>query len=170
MRATRREFVRGVGLTGAMAAAAVVAPRTGRALQFGDQNGVFGVMECAQGTKTVAFRTVAGTYREAAFPDWKEGDCELRGATIRLKGDGSGVFQAQVCTHFTHSKDVWHFYVQLATTAAAGERYLEAFRWDGPKMSEQDHPLFHNWTVNFKFEWQQVFGQPSLYARASSCC
>ena len=50
----------------------------------------------------------------ATIPDWKVGDCELRQASLRVSGNFI-ILNSQVCTHFTHTKDVWHMTVQLVT-------------------------------------------------------
>lgn len=122
---------------------------------------------CQSGKQVIAFKQLNATTKVAVFNDWHEGDCEMQGARLTLQSNGSGSFQSQVCTHFTHSKDIWHFYVELAADAQSST-FLTVYTWDGPKMSEQDRPLFHPWQVNFSLpggDFTRV-----LYARATSCC
>ena len=121
---------------------------------------------CSKGTQTQPFKQVSADVKVAYFDDWRLGDCELFGANLTLNhSKGTGTFTGNVCTHFTHSKDIWHFYVELAEVAVSST-YLTIFQWDGPKMSEQDKPLFHSWTENFRYsESTRV-----KFARATSCC
>ncbi len=167
MLSTRRQFLqRSTQGLGGLAAIAML-PQTAHADELQNILNVFGGQNCSSGKQTAGFRQINGSSKVASFTDWREGDCELQGAQITLNTNGTGVFSAQVCTHFTHSKDIWHFYVELGKDANSALHYT-SYKWDGPKMSEQDHPLFHTWTVNFKVAPDAV----SLiqYARATSCC
>ncbi len=83
--------------------------------------------------------------------DWKLGDCELRQASLRISGNFL-IFIGQVCTHFTHTKDVWHIHLVLFTrnnTDPSRKIVLLDKSFDGQRMSEQDKPLFHNWAARF---------------------
>ena len=122
---------------------------------------------CQSGKQVVPFTQLNSTTKIARFSDWHEGDCEMQGASLTLQSNGTGVFQSQVCTHFTHSKDIWHFYVELAVDQNSS-KLLTSYSWDGPKMSEQDQPLYHPWKANFRIP-TGVFAS-ARYARATSCC
>ena len=157
MQTTRRTLL---GMAAAAGGAALPIAR-GHAAPFQWAN-------CASGTSTSAFATANSTTRVATFADWRLGDCELHGARITLSSNGTGAFQAQVCTHFTHSKDIWHFGVELIGDALNSPNFYTLFSWNGPQMSEQDRPLFHTWSEIFKVD-PQLFKQVT-HARATSCC
>lgn len=104
--------------------------------------------------------------------NWKLGDCELKNAVISFRDrEHKGVFTAQVCTHFTHTKDVWHFRIQLFT-GSFNDKAAQLIRfdksWDGPKMSELDNPLFHPWREEFTYDPSIDLGK--VWLRAISCC
>jgi hypothetical protein len=102
--------------------------------------------------------------------DWKLGDCELQNALISIQG-GKGVFTAQVCTHHTTTKDVWHFRIQLfAGNPADKNAQLIRFdkSWDGPEMSQKDDPLFHAWREEFSIDPSIDLGR--VWLKAISCC
>jgi hypothetical protein len=102
--------------------------------------------------------------------DWILGDCELKNVDISFQGD-RGVFKGQVCTHFTHEKDVWHFRLKLFTgnpEIPSSQKVRFDQTWIGPQMSEKDNPLFHPWYVKFTFDPSINLG--SLYGQAISCC
>jgi hypothetical protein len=107
----------------------------------------------------------------ATIDDWKLGDCELKQASLRISGNFV-ILNAQVCTHFTHTKDVWHMTVQLVTrtnTDPNKEIVLATGKFDGPQMSEQDKPLFHTWTGRFGFNANSIKGK-RFAAKVTSCC
>ena len=122
---------------------------------------------CHSGKQVATFQQANAKTKIAVFSDWCEGDCEMRAAILTLNSNGTGTFASQVCTHFTHSKDIWHFYVELAVSPISST-YLTTYSWDGPKMSEQDHPLYHAWQVAFHIPTGTF--QNATCARATSCC
>lgn len=121
---------------------------------------------CSSGKQTVQFKSINATTKVATFSDWREGDCEMQSAQITITPT-TFTFNAQVCTHFTHSKDIWHFYVELAKDTTSST-YLTEYSFDGPKMSEQDKPLYHAWSYTHGLPGG-AFAQIK-YARATSCC
>jgi hypothetical protein len=107
----------------------------------------------------------------ATLEDWKLGDCELKQASLRVSGSYI-ILNSQVCTHFTHTKDVWHMTVRLVTrdnSNPSKEIVLATGKMDGPQMSEQDKPLFHPWNSRFGFSPQLVKGR-RFAAKITSCC
>ena len=143
-----------------LGAAAALPGVAAHALQFKWAN-------CSSGTRTSPFATASKTARIATFADWRIGDCELQSASLTINASGAGSFSAQVCTHFTHSKDIWHFGVALLG-AANDQNFYTLFSWDSPPLSEQDRPLFHSWSESFHVD-PQLFHKAN-FARATSCC
>ncbi len=123
--------------------------------------------DCASEKRTPSLIDVDSNTKRANLGDWHLGDCELKNATITIRSDGSGTFDSQVCTHFTHSKDVWHLHLDIGPYVNAPGT-LGTFQWDGPRMSERDNPLFHAWKVDFRID----AGSFKLMhnARVTSCC
>jgi hypothetical protein len=158
MLSTRRSFLSKTTRSLGGIVAATMMPKIGHAQHWAN---------CHSGKQVVPFAQANATTKIATFSDWHEGDCEMQGASITLHRDGTGLFHSQVCTHFTHSKDIWHFYVELAADANAPV-FLTEYTWNGPQMSEQDHPLFHDWPVSFRLPGG-TFDQIK-FARATSCC
>jgi len=106
-----------------------------------------------------------------SVPDWKLGDCELKQASLRISGNFL-IFNGQVCTHFTHTKDVWHIHLLLFTrnsTDPSRKIVLLDKSFDGPQMSEQDKPLFHNWAARFPINNQAAQAR-RLAVQITSCC
>ena len=102
--------------------------------------------------------------------NWRLGDCELRKVLIVFRGQ-VGNFQGEVATHFTHGKDIWHFRLELFTgnpSQASSQVILFDQNWDGPRMSELDRPLFHQW--QFTFPISPAVDLSKVYGRATSCC
>src|SRR5690348_2789533 len=87
------------------------------------------------------------TFYSIGIPEWGLGDCEIRNVVIdTVAGTGVGNFRAEVATHFTHSKDVWHFQLELFTgdpNVPSQQTVLFNQTWDGSPMSERDNPKFH---------------------------
>jgi hypothetical protein len=110
------------------------------------------------------------TIHSWSVDNWRLGDCELKNALITFRKH-RGVFTAQVCTHFTHTKDVWHFRIQLFTGNPT-DKNTQSIRfdksWDGPEMSELDNPLFHAWREEFTIDPSINLGK--VWLRAISCC
>jgi len=114
-------------------------------------------------------------YRFSDFPeqqtvqisDWKLGDCELKNASLTiLPGGQFVVFNGLVCTHFTHTKDVWHIQLKILQS---GQGTLLKQSFSGPPMSEQDKPLFHSWNVRLPLH-PKANGPHGLAATITSCC
>jgi hypothetical protein len=108
---------------------------------------------------------------ECSVPDWKLGDCELKQASLRISANFL-IFNGQVCTHFTHTKDVWHIHLLLFTrnnTDPSRKIVLLDKSFDGPQMSEQDKPLFHNWAARFPINNQAAQAR-RLAVQITSCC
>jgi hypothetical protein len=106
-----------------------------------------------------------------AIPDWKLGDCELKQASLRISGNFL-IFNGEVATHFTHTKDVWHLHVLLFTrnnTDPNKKIILLDKSIDGPQMSEQDKPLFHRWAARFAINNQAAQAR-RLAVQLTSCC
>ena len=106
-----------------------------------------------------------------SLPDWKLGDCELKQASLHISGNFI-ILNSQVCTHFTHTKDVWHMTVDVFTrdnTDPSKIIPLGTGKMDGPQMSEQDHPLFHSWNARFGFNTTAAKGHRTA-AKVTSCC
>jgi hypothetical protein len=157
MTTTRRSFVRkAVSATGGMIAT-ICLPRA-----------VFA--GCSSSTQSFAFADI-NDQQVATIADWKLGDCELKQATLRISGNFV-ILNGQVCTHFTHTKDVWHMTVQLVTrsnTDPSKEIVLASGKFDGPQMSEQDKPLFHTWSARFGINANALKGH-RFAAKVTSCC
>jgi hypothetical protein len=125
---------------------------------------------CSSGTMNLGFGAGlnTGVYSTRTLGPWKLGDCELSDAAITFD-HGKGVFDAHVATHFTHSKDIWHFKMRVLTgTFGKPSEQTEQFAtsWDSPPLSEQDNPLFHHWVVNFKYNSELS----RAWAEVWSCC
>jgi hypothetical protein len=108
---------------------------------------------------------------QAVIPDWKLGDCELRSTTLRASGNFI-IANGQVCTHHTHTKDVWHMKIEIITrppTNPSQVIVIGSGNIDGPKMSELDKPLFHPFTGRIAFNPQLAHGH-GFAARVTSCC
>jgi hypothetical protein len=110
------------------------------------------------------------------IPGRKVGDCEIKGMTLTILPGAISEFNAQVCTHFTHTKDVWHMRLRILSKLV--DKPSQLYSWfdhtfDGPQMSEKDVPLFHNWTETFIIQ-ADVFNPPNLYSPAyleiTDCC
>jgi hypothetical protein len=89
------------------------------------------------------------------FPHESKGDCELDGATIQFKSNGSGQFSARVKTNHTHTGDVWH--TTIAGRNAAGQDVVSLPTFDSMRMDD-DHG-YYPWTVDFEFDptkWSQI--------------
>ena len=135
---------------------------------------VFG--DCSSETKLLGF---GASFQHGEIPkytaqdlskSWKLGDCELKNFYVSLQGD-RGSFGAQVCTHFTHHKDVWHLRMQFVTGSEAlpsSQHVVFDRSWDGPQMSEKDDPLFHPWQETFSID--PAMDKGKIYVRAISCC
>jgi hypothetical protein len=107
------------------------------------------------------------------LPDWKLGDCELRQGVVTLFSNGSGIFSSQVCTHFTHHKDVWNLHLRIYSRSVPGSNnkptyFYDGPTWAGPQMSEQDNPLFHSWQEKFLLGTRAL--KYGLAAEITSCC
>jgi hypothetical protein len=101
------------------------------------------------------------------IPDLKLGDCELKDASLtNLPGGHVVVFNAQVCTYFTHTRDVWHIQLKIFQS---GQGTLLNQSFSGPQMSEQDKPFFHSWTARFPLH-PTANGPRGLAATITSCC
>jgi hypothetical protein len=129
--------------------------------------------DCRSETKILGFSALfqngTSTY-STGTKSRKLGDCELRDLIISLQGS-RGFFEGKVCTHFTHTKDVWHLRLQFVTgsEAIASSQHVVFDRsWDGPQMSEQDDPLFHPWHETFPTD--PAMDKGKIYARITSCC
>jgi hypothetical protein len=157
MTSTRRAFVRkAVSATGGMIAT-ICLPR----VAFAD---------CTTNTRSLQFVNI-NDQQVVTIDDWRLGDCELKQATLRISGSFV-ILNAQVCTHFTHTKDVWHMTVELVTRTNSDpnkEIVLASGKFDGPQMSEQDKPLFHTWTGRFEFNANAIKGK-RFAAKVTSCC
>jgi hypothetical protein len=157
MISTRRSFVGKVGRVTGGVIASVCLPRAAFA-------------GCSSNTQSFEFSNI-NDQQVATIADWKLGDCELKQATLRISGNYV-ILNAQVATHFTHTKDVWHMTVQLVTrnnTDPSKEIVLASGKFDGPQMSEQDKPLFHTWTGRFAFGANALKGH-RFAAKVTSCC
>ena len=154
MSTTRRFFLKkAVSATGGLVAVTLF-PRTGFA-------------GCTSNTMSLNFNDEG----IVTIPDWKVGDCELKQATLRISGNYI-ILNSLVCTHHTHTKDVWHMTVELITRDAANPTQvivLGTGHLNGPKMSELDKPLFHVWNDRFGFNPQVAKGR-RFAARITSCC
>jgi len=128
---------------------------------------VTALADCQSEKRTPALIDIDANTKKATLDPWHLGDCELKDATITIRSDGSATFDSQVCTHFTHSKDVWHLYLDVGPYVNSPGT-LGTFQWDGPQMSEQDNPLFHHWKIDFRID----AGNFKLMhnARITSCC
>ena len=108
---------------------------------------------------------------EVVLPDWKVGDCELKQATLRVSGNFI-ILNGLVCTHHTHTKDVWHMKIEIITRPPNDPSQVIVIgsgTIDGPKMSELDHPLFHPYNGRIGFNPQLAHGR-GFAARVTSCC
>jgi hypothetical protein len=106
-----------------------------------------------------------------SIPNWKLGDCELRQASLRISGNFL-IFNGQVATHFTHTKDVWHIHLLLFTrnnTDPSKKIILLDKSFDGPQMSELDEPLFHTWAARFPIS-NQAAQTRRIAVQITSCC
>jgi hypothetical protein len=122
---------------------------------------------CSSNTRSYAFNNDGIVNIE----DWKLGDCELKQASLRVSGNYI-ILNSQVCTHFTHTKDVWHFTAQIFYRDNANpskEIVVTTGKLDGPQMSEQDKPLFHTWNARFAFNATAVKGR-RFAVNITSCC
>ena len=97
--------------------------------------------------------------------DWKLGDCELKDAPLTITPGNFVIFNGLVCTHFTHTKDVWHIHLQILQ----GSQTLLDQSFSGPQMSEQDKPLFHTWNARFPLHGATA-GHHNIGAKITSCC
>jgi hypothetical protein len=111
-----------------------------------------------------------------SIPGRKVGDCEIKGMTLTILPGAISIFNAQVCTHFTHTKDVWHMRLRILSRLV--DKPSQLYSWfdhtfDGPQMSEKDVPLFHDWSATFTIQ-ADVFNPPALYSPAyleiNDCC
>jgi hypothetical protein len=110
------------------------------------------------------------------IPGRKVGDCEIKAMTLTILPGALSIFNAQVCTHFTHTKDVWHMRLRILSTLVAKPQQIYSWfdhTFDGPQMSEKDVPLFHDWTETFIIQ-ADVFDPPDMYSPAyaeiTDCC
>jgi hypothetical protein len=154
MSTTRRVFVKkAVAVTSGLAAVVFV-PRIAFA-------------GCSSSTRSYEFNHDGVVNIE----DWKLGDCELKQASLHVSGNFI-ILNSQVCTHFTHTKDVWHITAQVFYRDNANptkEIVVATGKMDGPQMSEQDHPLFHTWNARFGFNPALVSGR-RFAVNITSCC
>src|SRR5262245_15291338 len=124
---TRRLFIARAFLTTGGLVAATCLPRE----SFGG---------CASETRSYRFSDTDNPV--VHIQDGKLGDGALKEASLTITpGGDSVIFRAQVCTHFTHTKDVWNMHLQIFQ----GSQTLLDQSIKGPQMSEQDKPLFHVW-------------------------
>jgi hypothetical protein len=154
MSTTRRLFVKNVIAASSGSVAVACLPRIAFA-------------GCSSSTRAYEFNHDS----VATLEDWKLGDCELKQASLRLSGNYI-ILNSQVCTHHTHTKDVWHMSVELVTrdnSNPSKEIVLGTGKMDGPRMSELDKPLFHTWNARFAFNAQLVKGR-RFAAKITSCC
>lgn len=159
MELTRRIFAKqAAGAVGGLALAAFV-PRAAFA-------------GCTSRTQLFNFVNSPATGQpQVTIPDWKLGDCELKNAALHISGNFV-ILNAQVATHHTHTHDVWHMTVDVFTRDNQNPSkiiVLATGKFDGPQMSEQDHPLFHQWDARFQFNADVIKGK-RIGARVNSCC
>jgi hypothetical protein len=129
------------------------------------------------GCKTEIRHIVLDGNLTATTPDWKLGDCELKDFSMQLKEPAKdildGRFTANVATHFTHTKDVWHLHLQLV--AVDDQKKVPSVvlfdrSWDSPPMSEKDNPLFHPWSNEIRFPVGAVKFKGHIEGTLTSCC
>jgi hypothetical protein len=90
-----------------------------------------------------------------SFKHDAKGDCELDGATIQFKSNGSGQFSARVKTNHTTSGDVWH--TTITGRNLAGQTIVSLPTFDSMRMD--DNHGYYPWTVYFEFDptqWSQI--------------
>ncbi len=77
------------------------------------------------------------------------GDCHLNSATLTLRSDGSGSWDARLFTHHTSNADIWHaqFYFNDSNNKASGGLP----QWDSPEMRGSPSPEVV-WHVDFRFD------------------
>ena len=157
---TRRYFLKKAITTAGGLAAASVLPRLSYA-------------GCTSSTRNFEFTDIIGSGTFTAnIPDWKVGDCELKDSSLTLTPGNFIIFKGQVATHHTHTKDVWHFHLQLFTrnNPNPSQKVILFDRtFDGPNMSEQDKPLFHTWTFRSPFNPRGTAFR-RIAAEVISCC
>lgn len=88
------------------------------------------------------------------WPHMTAGDCEMQGASVTFRSNGTGTFASQVRTDHTHSGDVWH--ATISGRNAGGQTVVGLPTFDSMRMDD-DHP-YYQWTVNFEFDPSR-FGQ-----------
>jgi hypothetical protein len=154
MSSTRRFFVRNAFQTIGGLAAVSLLPRTV-------------VAGCKSDTASFDFNHDG----VAVIPDWKLGDCELRNAFLRVSGNVI-LLNSQVCTHHTHTHDVWHMKIEIITRPPSNPSQVIVIGSGsvvGPPMSELDNPLFHPFNRGISFNPQLAHGR-GFAARVTSCC
>jgi hypothetical protein len=104
---TRRLFVKKAFNTGAGLIAAPYLPNTAYA-------------GCASVTHDYNLLQQVGQ----PIPGRKVGDCEIKGMTLTVLPGAISLFNAQVCTHFTHKKDVWHMRLRILSKLVAKPEQL----------------------------------------------
>ena|SRR5579862_2329459 len=82
--------------------------------------------------------------------DIHAGDCEmLPGATLVLRSDGTGTFDARVLTHHTHSGDTWHR--TMDGQNGAGVKLFSLGNFDGPDHMNDDGTIY-TWHRDFGYD------------------
>ena|SRR5215831_12985408 len=124
---------------------------------------------CTSATRSYVVARPEDVESRVNIADWKLGDCELKDASVTITPTNVIIFNGQVCTHFTHTKDVWHIHLQLLT------KYPQKVIWFdksfvGPQMSEQDKPLFHSWSESFPFNPSGATLPRRMQLDITSCC
>ena len=98
------------------------------------------------------------------------------GFQLNLTPSGTGGFKTKVATHYTHTKDVWHMRIELLSRVRADTTKIYSWydhTFDSPPLSEQDNPLFHDWSESFTFNIGAIATPVQFlpaYVQITNCC